>query len=75
MSDTRSIQEKIADNGLIEEALRQAVRDALLAHARAGKPVCTSRDGQVVWLQPEEVFRMLNETSVNGHAAPSQPSE
>jgi hypothetical protein len=33
-----------------------ANREALLAHARLGQSVCESRDGQVVWISPAEVF-------------------
>jgi hypothetical protein len=25
-------------------------------HARLGNPVCTLRDGKVVWLSPQEIF-------------------
>jgi hypothetical protein len=40
-------------------AIRRAVREAVLAHARAGNPVAEWRDGQVVWVQPAEVFARL----------------
>jgi hypothetical protein len=45
-----------AENSLLEAALKQAARDALLEHARMGRSVPESRDGQVVWVTPEEVF-------------------
>ena len=45
-----------AEDALYEEAHYLAARDALLEHARMGRPVCESRDGQVVWVQPAEVF-------------------
>ncbi len=41
---------------MIEAAVQRAVRAAVLAHARAGNPVSTWRDGQVVWVQPEEIL-------------------
>jgi hypothetical protein len=44
----------------VEQAVRRAAREALLAHARAGNPVAFWRDGKVVWLQPDEVFRLLS---------------
>jgi hypothetical protein len=37
------------------EAMDRAVREALLQHKRAGNPVATWRDGQVVWIQPEDI--------------------
>lgn len=48
----------------IEAAVQRAVRAAVLAHARAGHAVSTWRDGQVVWVQPEEILaRFANETA------------
>jgi hypothetical protein len=57
--DGRSISELLADHSLIDAALARGVKEALLKHAQAGNPVCTSRDGKVVWLSPEEVFALL----------------
>jgi hypothetical protein len=39
----------------ILRALREAVREALLDHKRAGNPVAIWRDGRVVWVQPEDI--------------------
>jgi hypothetical protein len=36
-----SISELLADHSLITEAIRRAVREAVLQHARAGQPVAT----------------------------------
>jgi len=48
----------------IEAAVQRAVRAAVLAHARAGNPVSTWRNGQVVWVQPEEILaRFANEAA------------
>jgi len=44
------------DRAAHEAAIRKAVREAVLAHARAGNPVATWRDGKVVWIQPEEIL-------------------
>ncbi len=56
--DTRTISEKIADNDLITAALQRAAREAILAHARAGRavPMSPNGDGNVVWFSPEEIF-------------------
>jgi hypothetical protein len=50
-----SINERVRDVRLIEEALARAVRAALLRHKQAGNPVCEWRDGRVVWIAPEDI--------------------
>ncbi len=52
----RTIAELMNDTALITAAIQRAVREAVLSHARAGFPVATWRDGQVVWVQPEEIL-------------------
>jgi len=47
--------ERANDIPRILQALRQAVREALLDHKRAGNPVAIWRDGRVVWIPPEEI--------------------
>lgn len=29
---------------------------ALLEHARMGRSICESKDGEIVWIPPEEIF-------------------
>ena len=43
---------------LIDEALRQGVREALRRHKERGNPVVIERDGKIVWVRAEE---LLNE--------------
>jgi hypothetical protein len=50
------MRELLMDDKGTEAALQKAFREAVLAHARAGNPVATWRDGRVVWITPEEVF-------------------
>jgi hypothetical protein len=50
-----SIRELLEDHALIEQALSDAVEEALLQHKRAGNPVCEWRDGKVVWIAPEDI--------------------
>ena len=40
----------------IQDAMQAAVREAVLEHARVGRPVCEVRNNQIVWLTPEQVF-------------------
>jgi hypothetical protein len=44
------------DVKLTEKAVREAVREAVLQHALRGFPVAEWRDGQVVWVPPEEIL-------------------
>ena len=45
----------LRDGDFIDEVLKEAVREALLQHKRAGNPICEWRDGKVVWIPPEEI--------------------
>lgn len=47
-------------------ALRLAAHGALLRHKRLGNRVAVWRDGQVVWLQPEEIPMEMVEPSGEG---------
>jgi len=59
---SRSISELMADHPVIDSAIYRAVREAVLTHAREGRPVATLQNGQVVWIQPEEVLSRLGNT-------------
>jgi hypothetical protein len=52
----------------IDAAVRKAMREAVLMHARLGFPVCGSKDGKVVWYSPQEVFDLF----ANEPAPPQQ---
>lgn len=39
----------------IDEAVKKAVREAVLRHKQAGNPIVGMKDGQMVWLKPEEI--------------------
>jgi hypothetical protein len=43
------------DRRLIDEALKQGVRDAMLRHKEAGLPVVIYRDGKAVWVMPQDL--------------------
>jgi hypothetical protein len=47
--------ERINDHSRILEALRQAVREALLNHKRAGNPVAVWQNERVVWVPADEI--------------------
>jgi hypothetical protein len=50
------LERMAAENARINDALALATRDALLEHARMGRSVPVSRDGQIVMVPPEEIF-------------------
>ena len=52
----RPLSERLRDIKLVEDALARAVREALLRHKQAGNPIAAWRDGQVVWIAPEDIL-------------------
>ena len=44
-----------AEGTQIDDALRQAVREAVRRHKLLGNPIAVWRDGKVCWLQPDEI--------------------
>jgi hypothetical protein len=56
-----SLPELLADQAVIDDAVRRAAREAALKHARAGQPVATWQNGRVVWLPPEEILSRLSD--------------
>lgn len=56
MSETKPTLEELFEDGrAIDEALREAARDARRFHKAMGNPMATLIDGQVVWIQPEDI--------------------
>jgi hypothetical protein len=47
--------QRVEDLEAIKSALGQAVGEALLKHKQAGNPVAVWRNGQVVWVKPEDI--------------------
>jgi hypothetical protein len=52
---TDAVDERFQDVALIEQAVKRAVREALLRHKQAGNPIAIWRDGGVVWIKPEDI--------------------
>ncbi|WP_171471245.1 hypothetical protein [Frigoriglobus tundricola] len=46
----------LIDLAAVDRAHAAANKEALLEHARMGRPVCEGRDGKVVWITPAEIF-------------------
>jgi hypothetical protein len=56
MSDSQpTIHELFEDGRAIDEALKEAARDARRFHKAMGNPMATWVDGQVVLIQPDDI--------------------
>lgn len=55
LRDDIDIPARLKDDDLIENALEQAARDALLDHKRTGDPIVVWENGQVVWIPAEKI--------------------
>jgi hypothetical protein len=51
----RALNERVGNIPRNLDAMERAIREALLQHKRAGNPVAVWRDGQVVWIPPEDL--------------------
>jgi predicted ABC-type ATPase len=58
MDDSRVRETSAADfydEEVMLKRVRAAVRTAILEHKRNNNPICTWRDGKVVWIQPDDI--------------------
>ncbi len=56
MSDAEVDIDRLFEDGReIDQALKEAARDARRIHKALGNPMATWRDGHVVWVQPEDI--------------------
>jgi len=53
MSEARGVERLSRED--LEAVLTRAVRRAIERHRRLGNPICEERDGEVVWIQPEDI--------------------
>lgn len=51
----KDIGKIIAEGTQIDEAVKQAVKEAVLKHKLAGNSIVAMKDGQMVWLKPEDI--------------------
>ncbi len=45
----------VEDGRLIDKALEEGVRKAMLEHKKDGLPVVVERDGKIEWVKPEDL--------------------
>jgi hypothetical protein len=50
-----TLKELFEDGRAIDEALKEAARDARRLHKALGNPMATWKDGRVIWIQPEDI--------------------
>lgn len=50
-----TLKELFEDGRAIDVALREAARDARRLHKALGNPMATLKDGDVVWIQPDDI--------------------
>ncbi len=50
-----TVKVRFEDGRAIDDALLEAARDARRLHKALGNPMATWKDGQVVWVQPEDI--------------------
>lgn len=50
-----TVDELFEDGDAIDDALREAARDARRLHKALGNSMATWKDGQVVWVRPEDI--------------------
>ena len=50
-----TIRELLLDGRAVDRAMREAVKEALLRHERAGVPLAVWRSGEVVRIEPSRV--------------------
>ncbi len=49
------IYEALAKGDRITKTLQAGVREALIRHKQVGNPIVFMKDGQMVWIKPEEI--------------------
>lgn len=54
-SSRKDIDKIFKEGTLIDKALKDAVREALLYHKRNGNPIADWQDGKVVWIPADQI--------------------
>jgi hypothetical protein len=63
INPSRNIDQAFSLGTPIDEAMNDAVRDAVRQHQRMGLPLAVWRDGRTVWLLPEELTNEMDAQS------------
>jgi hypothetical protein len=54
-TQSKDITRILQEGTTVQSAFNRAVRQALLAHKRAGVPIAVGQNGKVVWIPPDEI--------------------
>jgi hypothetical protein len=63
----KDLAERLRDSARAQQAIDAAVREAVRTHKLLGRPIVTMRDGQIVWIPPEEI-ELPGEANGKAHA-------
>lgn len=55
MAQRRGVDEALHEHLVIERAVAQGVRDALMRHVQAGVPAAAWENGRAVWISPKKL--------------------
>ena len=55
LRDDQQQAELLAELNAVEASVREAVREALLRHKRAGNPIAAWKDGKVQWVSADNI--------------------
>jgi hypothetical protein len=44
------------DSEMVRKIIQSEINDALLKHKQAGNPVCGLKNGEVFWVEPQDIF-------------------
>lgn len=51
----KDIKKIFSEGTEIDEAIKKAVKEAVLRHKQAGNPIVVMKDGKMVWLKPKDI--------------------
>jgi hypothetical protein len=71
----KDISKIFAEGTLIDEALRQGVREAIRQHRLVGLPMAVWRDGKIMHIPAEQLEREVEELDRAGQPAGEGPSQ
>ncbi|MGL4593292.1 MAG: hypothetical protein ACRCUY_01030 [Thermoguttaceae bacterium] len=60
--DERSIDEKVQDSKLVLSAIRRGGIEAMKRHIAGSVPMVSMKDGEIVYVQPEELKIQLEQS-------------
>lgn len=46
----------MSDPEKVRQIMQMGINDALRQHKLAGNPICAWRDGEIVWIPPEQIL-------------------